>query len=98
MVFDVKSKGGNDQESIQSNTTPYSHLVVCSIQKKSQNGPFSVFVIFSKNDLFAMTYHYPLRRAYPGSEFVVANTLAKWKKLGQNEINLSQGFGQKVSG
>ena len=29
-------------------------------------------------------------RAYSGSEFVVANTLAKWKKLEPNEINLSQ--------
>ena len=28
-------------------------------------------------------------RAYPGSEFVVANTLAKWKKVEQNEINFS---------
>ena len=35
--------------------------------------------------------------AYPGSEFVVANTLAKWKKLEPNEINFSQGFSQKVS-
>ena len=35
-------------------------------------------------------------RAYPGSEFVVANTLAKWKNLERNEINLSQGFSQKV--
>ena len=35
-------------------------------------------------------------RAYPGSEFVVANTLAKWKKFEPNEINLSQGFSQKV--
>ena len=31
-------------------------------------------------------------RANPGSEFVVANTLAKWKKLEPNEI----GFSQKV--
>ena len=31
-------------------------------------------------------------RAYPGLKFVVANTLAKWKKLEPNEINLSQGF------
>ena len=30
-------------------------------------------------------------RAYPGSEFVVANTLAKWKKLEPNEIDFSQG-------
>ena len=35
-------------------------------------------------------------RAYPGSEFVVANTLAKWKKLEPNEINFSQRFNQKV--
>ena len=35
-------------------------------------------------------------RAYPGSEFVAANTLAKWKKLEPNEINFGQGFSQKV--
>ena len=35
-------------------------------------------------------------RTYPGSEFVVANTLVKWKKLEQNEIDFSQGFSQKV--
>ena len=35
-------------------------------------------------------------RAYPGLEFVVANTLAIWRKLEPNEINLSQGFSQKV--
>ena len=35
-------------------------------------------------------------KAYPGSEFVVANTLAKWKKLEPNEIDFSQGFSQKV--
>ena len=35
-------------------------------------------------------------RAYPSSDFVVANTLAKWKKLEPNEINFSQGFSQKV--
>ena len=39
----------------------------------------------------------PHPRAYPGSEFVVANTLAKWKKFEPNEINFSQGFSQKVS-
>ena len=33
---------------------------------------------------------------YPGSEFVVANTLAKQKKLEPNEIVFSQGFSQKV--
>ena len=35
-------------------------------------------------------------RAYPGSEFVVANTLAKWKKLEPNEIDFGHGFSQKV--
>ena len=35
-------------------------------------------------------------RAFPGSEFVVANSLAKWKKLEPNEIDFSQGFSQKV--
>ena len=35
-------------------------------------------------------------RGNPGSEFVVANTLAKWKKLEPNEINFSQGFSQRV--
>ena len=35
-------------------------------------------------------------RAYPGPEFVVANTLAKWEKFQPNEINFSQGFSQKV--
>ena len=36
-------------------------------------------------------------RAYPGSEFVVANTLAKWNKLEPNEINFSQGFKSSIS-
>ena len=35
-------------------------------------------------------------RAYPDSKFVVANTLAKWKKMEPNDINFSQGFSQKV--
>ena len=35
-------------------------------------------------------------RAYPGSEFVVANTLAKWKKLEPNKIDFSRGFSQEV--
>ena len=32
----------------------------------------------------------------PGSEFVAANTLAKWKKLELNEIDFNWGFSQKV--
>ena len=35
-------------------------------------------------------------RAYSSSEFVVVNTLANLKKLETNEINLSQGFNQKL--
>ena len=35
-------------------------------------------------------------RAYPSSEFLVANTLANWKKLEPNEIDFSQGFSQRV--
>ena len=35
-------------------------------------------------------------RAYPDSEFVVASTLAKWKKLEPNAINFSQGFSQNA--
>ena len=35
-------------------------------------------------------------RAYISSEFVVANILAKWKKLEPNESDFSQGFSQKV--
>ena len=35
-------------------------------------------------------------RAYPGSEFVVGNTLAKWKNMEPNETNFSQGFSQIV--
>ena len=34
--------------------------------------------------------------AYPGSEFVVANTIAKWEKLELNESDFSQGFSHKV--
>ena len=36
------------------------------------------------------------RAQYPGSEFAVANTLAKWKKLEPDEIDFSKGFSQKV--
>ena len=37
-----------------------------------------------------------LKQGNPSSEFVVANTLAKWKKLEPHEIDFSQGFSQKV--
>ena len=35
-------------------------------------------------------------RANAGSEFVLANTLAKWKKLESNKFNFSQGLAKKV--
>ena len=35
-------------------------------------------------------------RAYPVSEFVVANTLATWKKLEPSDINFGKSFSQKV--
>ena len=50
--------------------------------------------IYSNHTVKKTTY--TCNRAYPGSEFVVANTLPKWKKLEPNEITLSQGFSQKV--
>ena len=34
-------------------------------------------------------------RAYPGSEFVVANTLAKWKKWSQMKLSLVKGLARK---
>ena len=34
-------------------------------------------------------------RTYPGSEFVVAKTLAKWKKLEPNKIDFSQVLARK---
>ena len=41
--------------------------------------------------------YFAIYRAYPGSEFVVANMkLAKWNKLDPNEISFSQHFSQKV--
>ena len=43
-----------------------------------------------------INYTQCLCRAYPGSKFVVANTLAKWKKLEPNEVDFSQGLSQKV--
>ena len=39
---------------------------------------------------------FTLFQGLPWSEFVAANTLAKWKKLESNEIDFSHGFSQKV--
>ena len=43
--------------------------------------------IFEKPGLF---------RDYPESEFVIANILAKWRKLEPNDFDFSQHFSQKV--
>ena len=42
-------------------------------------------------------YSIVILRANPGSEFVVANTLANWKSWSQMKLTFSQGFSQKVS-
>ena len=34
-------------------------------------------------------------RAYPSSEFFVANTLAKWKKLEPNKLTLAMALARK---
>ena len=57
--------------------------------------------IFYKNVQIKMylrkpVYQVRLRQGIPWLRFVVANTLAKRKKLEPNEINFSQGFSQKV--
>ena len=41
-------------------------------------------------------FHFICLRAYLGSEFVVANTLANGKRFEPKEIDLSQCFSQKV--
>ena len=68
-------------------------------RKMSQNQqikcPFLHLNLFPENLDWSLDKEH-LHRAYPGSESVVANTLAKWTKLEPNEINFSQGFGQKV--
>ena len=49
--------------------------------------------------MYTMDHHFLYQtrsRASPGLEFIVANTLAKWKKLEPNEVDFSQGFSQKV--
>ena len=54
---------------------------------------FKVIVKVPKSGIILKIFsHAYVTRAYPSSEFVVANTLAKWKKLESNEIDFSQGF------
>ena len=54
------------------------------------------FGISRQFDLRDVIHYISGHRAHPGSEFVVANTLAKWEKLEPNDINFSQGFSKKV--
>ena len=65
-------------------------LVLGLLEELKQSNPLKVIGICSGLITSAFS------RAFPGSEFVVANTLAKWKKFEPNEINFSQGFSQKV--
>ena len=68
-----------------------------SFSLKNNNGSSADYVV-TKNMFLCFSFsclHKP-NRAHPGSEFVVANTLAKWKKLEPNITNSSQGFSQKV--
>ena len=56
-----------------------------------------IFISFMTASILYMYFlrfvlYFTLFRVYSGSEFVVANTLAKWKKLEPNEINFSQEF------
>ena len=80
-------------DSVMANIRLYKWLNFCFLLPRPQK----ILNLPHKPDL-----QHPLKkmhlglRANPCSEFVVANTLAKWKKLEPNEINFSQGFSQKV--
>ena len=52
----------------------------------------SAYFVKSAPRVLGVSFQYFAGRAYPGSEFVVASNLSKWKKLEPNEINFSQGF------
>ena len=72
------------------------HNILCEFEKFGNWGTLyyqlhSILCEFEKFGNWGTLY-----RAYPGSEFVVANTVAKWKKLELNEIEFSQGFSEKV--
>ena len=71
------------------NSSLYSHTTIGSYCKYGER---YVKEILHHHPLSHAHHQYSHTRAYPGSEFVVANTLAKWKKLEPNEINFSQGF------
>ena len=68
-------------------------MVSLNIQKSARNGSKTTVQIFSP--LCGMEYprysmYVDTGLNYPGSELIVANTLAKWKKLEPNEIDFSQ--------
>ena len=54
-----------------------------------------ISIVYDTTKLIQLVEPVCIHRAHPGSEFVVAKPLAKWKKLEPNEINCSQGFSQK---
>ena len=66
----------------------YGFLFSTSSRRKATPSPVKFFFFFFFSSLLTFYVYY---RAHPGSEFVLANTLAKWKKLEPNEVNFSQG-------
>ena len=76
-------------------------LVLLSTQNTILNRWIRKYSQFHAKNVLNLTYNgcmciFQGLRAYPGSEFVVENTLAKWKKLEPSEINFIQGLSQKV--
>ena len=61
-------------------------VTVCSRRQSLGRLPDTLYRMFIVATTGAYRY---INRAYPGSEFVVANTLAKWKKLEPNDIDFS---------
>ena len=59
-------------------------------------GAIQPSLAFVMSEFLTVSRSHRQGRAYPSSEFVVANTLVKWTKLEPNEIEFSQGFSQKV--
>ena len=76
----------------QSDLGPYNCNIHVGSQSTSAHDTQATFV---ENCDIQAYVGYCCCRAYPSSEFVVASTLAKWKKLEPNEIAFSQGLARK---
>ena len=57
--------------------------------------PRSCLIIVNRATLAPRSCLIIVNRAYPGSEFVVANTLAKWKKLSQMKMTSAKVLARK---